>query len=94
VPVPSLSPPEVRVIFHNGDFLTLSDVAADARTMTGNHKLLGPVTLDLAAVRALNRERSARRSGQATKQSPLRNAAAGATGQGRCRGCPEDNAGA
>ena len=49
VPVSSLSPTVVRVIFHNGDFLPLSDVAADARTVTGNHKLLGPVTLDLAA---------------------------------------------
>lgn len=56
VPVSPLSPAEVRVIFHNGDFLTLNDVTADTQTVTGRHALLGPVTLNLAAVRSLSWE--------------------------------------
>jgi hypothetical protein len=48
------SPAEVQVIFHNGDFLTLTDIAADAQTVTGKHKLLGRLALNRAAVRALS----------------------------------------
>jgi hypothetical protein len=47
---------DARVILHNGDFLTLSDIAADAQTVTGRHALLGPVTLNMAAVRSLSWE--------------------------------------
>jgi hypothetical protein len=61
VPVSPLSPADVRVIFHNGDFLTLSDIAADAQTVTGKHKLLGPITLNMAAVRTMDWERPASR---------------------------------
>jgi hypothetical protein len=50
------TPADARVILHNGDFLTLSDIAADAQTVTGRHALLGPVALNLAAVRALSWE--------------------------------------
>jgi hypothetical protein len=57
--VSPLSPGEVRVVFHNGDFLTLSDIAADAQTVSGKHALLGPVTLNLAGVRAVDWERAA-----------------------------------
>jgi hypothetical protein len=57
VAVSPLAPGEVRVVFHNGDFLTLSEIAADERTLTGSHKLLGAVTLNMAAVRALDGER-------------------------------------
>jgi len=72
VPVSPLSPAEVRVIFHNGDFLTLSDLVADARTLTGKHALLGPVALNLAAVRALDWERPIPRPGSAVKRPPAR----------------------
>jgi hypothetical protein len=57
VAVSPLAPGEVRVVFHNGDFLTLGEIAADERTLTGRHKLLGSVTLNMAAVRALDGER-------------------------------------
>lgn len=56
------SPDDVTVVFHNADSLTLSDVASDERTLTGKHKLLGPVSLDMAALRALDFERSDPRS--------------------------------
>jgi hypothetical protein len=62
------APGEVRVVFNNGDFLTLSGIAAGAQTVTGKHKLLGPVTLDMAAVRVLDWEQSALHSGRATKR--------------------------
>jgi hypothetical protein len=51
------TPADARVILHNGDFLTLSDIAADAQTLSGRHALLGPVALNLAAVRSLSWER-------------------------------------
>jgi hypothetical protein len=51
------TPGDVRVILHNGDFLTLTDVTADARSVSGKHALLGPVVLNLAAVRSLSWER-------------------------------------
>jgi len=57
VAVSPLAPGEVRVVLHNGDFLTLGEIAADERTLTGRHKLLGSVTLNMAAVRALDGER-------------------------------------
>jgi hypothetical protein len=50
------TPVDARVILHNGDFLTLTDIAADAKTVCGKHALLGPVALNLAAVRALSWE--------------------------------------
>jgi hypothetical protein len=50
------TPGDVRVILHNGDFLTLSDIAADAQTVSGKHALLGPVALNLASVRSLSWE--------------------------------------
>jgi hypothetical protein len=50
------TPPDARVILHNGDFLTLTDIAADAQTVTGRHALLGPVALNMAAVRSLSWE--------------------------------------
>jgi hypothetical protein len=59
VTVSPLSPGEVRVVFHSGDFLTLGEIAADAQTVTGKHALLGPVTLNLAGVRSLDWERAA-----------------------------------
>jgi len=51
------TPADTRVILHNGDFLTLRDVAADERSVSGKHPVLGPVVLNLAAVRALSWER-------------------------------------
>jgi hypothetical protein len=56
------SPDAVTIIFHNGDSLTLSDIVSDKRTLTGKHKLLGPVSLNMAAVRALDWDRSNPRS--------------------------------
>jgi hypothetical protein len=53
---------DVTIIFHNGDSLTLSDIVSDERTLTGKHKLLGPVSLNMAAVRALDWDRSNPRS--------------------------------
>jgi hypothetical protein len=50
------TPADTRVILQNGDFLTLSDIAADAQTVSGRHALLGPVTLNLVAVRSLSWE--------------------------------------
>jgi hypothetical protein len=57
VAVSPLAPGEVRVVLHNGDFLTLGEIAADERTLTGRHQLLGAVTLNMAAVRAVDGER-------------------------------------
>ena len=54
---PARTPADARVILYNGDFLTLSDIAADAQTVSGRHALLGPVSLNLAAVRSLSWER-------------------------------------
>jgi hypothetical protein len=51
------SPADARVVLHNGDFLTLTDVTADSRQLTGRHKLLGPVNVALVAVRLLEWER-------------------------------------
>jgi hypothetical protein len=64
------APTEVRVIFHNGDFLTLTDVAADQRLVTGKHALLGPVSLNMAAVRALDWERPGGRQAAGGRSTP------------------------
>jgi hypothetical protein len=48
------TPGDVRVILRSGDFLTLTDIAADERTVTGRHGLLGRIALSAAAVRALD----------------------------------------
>jgi hypothetical protein len=45
---------EARVVLHSGDFLTLRDLTADARSVTGQHTILGQVTLSMAAVRSLD----------------------------------------
>jgi hypothetical protein len=71
VAVSPLAPGEVRVVLHNGDFLTLGEIDADERTLTGKHKLLGSVTVNMAAVRALDggrREAPPPGSGAATKR--------------------------
>jgi hypothetical protein len=58
LPAPAArTPADTRVILQNGDFLTLSDIAADAQTVSGRHALLGPVVLNLAAVRSLSWDR-------------------------------------
>ena len=60
LPAPAArTPADARVILHNGDFLTLSDVTADARSVSGRHALLGPLAVNLAAVRALDWNRPA-----------------------------------
>lgn len=65
VPAPRLAalavrtPGDVRVTLHSGDFLTLTDLVADERTVTGKHALLGPVTLNRAGVRVLDWNRPA-----------------------------------
>jgi hypothetical protein len=48
------SPGDVRVILRCGDFLTLTDIAADERTVTGRHALLGRIALNAGAVRAVD----------------------------------------
>jgi hypothetical protein len=72
VAVTPRAPDEVRVLFHNGDFLTLRGATADARRLAGTHALLGPVALDLAGVRVLDWERReaprSTGSGAATKR--------------------------
>lgn len=56
-PMPPRAPGDARVILRNGDFLTLKNLAADERTVTGEHALLGSLTLDLAGVRVVDWER-------------------------------------
>jgi hypothetical protein len=48
------SPGDVRVILRSGDFLTVTDIAADERSVTARHALLGRIALNAAAVRALD----------------------------------------
>jgi hypothetical protein len=56
-PMPPRAPGDARIILRNGDFLTLKNLAADERTVTGEHALLGSLSLDLAGVRAVDWER-------------------------------------
>jgi hypothetical protein len=62
------TPGDVRVTLHNGDFLTLTDLAADAKTVSGKHVLLGPVTLNMAAVRVLDWEQRPLRTVKSEKR--------------------------